>query len=182
MDVRLVWEKSRKQKQVFNMRGEEMVIGRQLGSGLRIPSNEVSRVHCRICRETGYITIEDCASANGTLVNGEAISERKILYPGDRVKVGPVTLIVEYQMTQETLDHLRGQKEDEIEPVLLDDDDEMEVEEVEEIDDEITGEPLDEDEDELPVLPVELDDAEPWELPQPDELRDILSQLEDGDD
>src|SRR5262245_3196836 len=51
MDVKLVWERGGKRKQVFLLRSDEMVIGRQSGGGLRIPAPEVSRVHCRICRE-----------------------------------------------------------------------------------------------------------------------------------
>jgi pSer/pThr/pTyr-binding forkhead associated (FHA) protein len=178
MDVTLVWEKGGKRKQVFHLQGDEMVIGRQLGSGLRIPSADVSRVHCRICREEGYITVEDCASANGTLVNGQTIDGRQILYPGDRLGVGPVTLTVEYQMTQETLDRLQGQEEEVVEELPLEDE-------------ELVVAPADEDaelevapaleEDELEVAPVDVDDAEPWQLPAPDDLRDILSQLEDSE-
>src|SRR5262245_50224021 len=127
MDVKLVWEKGGKRKQVFHLNGDEMVIGRQLGSGLRIPSSEVSRVHCRICREEGYITVEDCASANGTLVNGETLDARRVLYPGDKLRVGPVTLTAEYQITQATLDRLRAEEEQVVADLPLDGSGELEV-------------------------------------------------------
>ncbi len=180
MDVKLVWEKGGKRRQVFQMRGDEMVVGRQSGSGLRIPSSEVSRVHCRLCREEGYVTIEDCASANGTFVNDEAIIGRQVLYPGDRVRVGPVTLTVEYQMTQETLDRLRSNEEEPLEEVGAESG--PPVVELDEEDDEaleVRPAPVVAEEEDFPV--VELDDEEPWQPPNPDELRDILSQLEDSE-
>jgi pSer/pThr/pTyr-binding forkhead associated (FHA) protein len=190
MDVKFVWEHNRKRKQVFQLRGDEMVIGRQSGSGLRIPSPEVSRVHCRICREDGYITVEDCDSANGTLVNGTPISDRRVLYPGDRLQVGPITLVVEYQMTQATLERLRAEEEEVLEGLPLEDSEEqpaaeiddeepVTVEETPGEEEEIQGVPLEDEDEVAPVQPVELDEAEPWHLPEPDELRDILSQLED---
>ena len=51
--------------------------------------------------------IEDLDSANGTFVNGERIMERQVLCPGDRLRVGPVTFVVEYQMTQAAIDRLQ---------------------------------------------------------------------------
>ena len=185
MDVKLVWEKGGKRKQVFLLRDEEMLIGRQSGSGLRIPSSDVSRVHCRICREDGYITVEDCASANGTYVNGDKIASRRVLYPGDRLDIGPVSFIVEYQMTQATLDRLRTEEEElEVHAVQVqDEEEELDVLPVpavaEESETVAASAPLD---DEPLEFPVEIDESEPWKLPEPDELRDILSQLEDGDE
>jgi pSer/pThr/pTyr-binding forkhead associated (FHA) protein len=188
MDVKLVWERGGKRKQVFQLRSDEMVIGRQSGGGLRIPAPEVSRVHCRICREDGYVTVEDCASANGTFVNGNRITARKVLFPGDRLDVGPVSLLVEYQMTQATLDRLRAEEDEELVvtgvDIMDEDEDEIEVvavpapdEDPETVEASAVGQ-----EEEIVELPVELDESEPWQLPEPDELRDILSQLEDSNE
>jgi pSer/pThr/pTyr-binding forkhead associated (FHA) protein len=180
MEVKFVLEKNGKRKQVFHLSSNEMVIGRQLGSGLRIPSSAVSRVHCRITREPGYITVEDCASANGTLINGQLIDGRTVLYPGDRLRVGPITLIVEYHMTQATLDRLQEEAEGSAAVMSPDEVEELEVSEVsEESDVEVVA--VEEEEEELEVAPVDTDQAEPWDLPAPDDLRDILSQLEDSE-
>jgi pSer/pThr/pTyr-binding forkhead associated (FHA) protein len=106
MDARLILRKG-KNEQAIRLRQPETIIGRRHDATLRIPSAEVSRHHCRIIMHPdGYLTVEDLNSANGTLVNGTAVSGREVLRPGDHLQVGPVTFLVEYQLTQQAIDRL----------------------------------------------------------------------------
>jgi pSer/pThr/pTyr-binding forkhead associated (FHA) protein len=62
-------------------------IGRGPGSDVFVPDVDVSRCHADIRWERGAFIITDLGSANGTLVNGERITERG-LTPGDEIRVG----------------------------------------------------------------------------------------------
>ncbi len=73
--------------QTFTLNAQELVIGRDIGSGIRVPSTSVSRRHCCIRQTTDCIKICDLDSRNGTFVNGSPIKE-EILEPGDLIRVG----------------------------------------------------------------------------------------------
>jgi pSer/pThr/pTyr-binding forkhead associated (FHA) protein len=112
MDVRLVVEQGRRRLRVVRLRGPATRIGRARGSGVRIPSAEVSRQHCVLRVEDGLVTVEDLDSVNGTFLNGEAVVGCQVVRPGDRLNVGPVTFVVEYELTPEALERLRDGGED----------------------------------------------------------------------
>jgi pSer/pThr/pTyr-binding forkhead associated (FHA) protein len=116
MNVKLVVQKSGKPGQTFHLRSAEMIVGRQKGCGVRIPSGEVSRQHCLLSFMNDLLSVEDLSSANGTFLNGRRISKREFVRPGDKLKVGPVTLLVQYQLTQAAIDRLL--QEDEEIPVI----------------------------------------------------------------
>src|SRR5438876_709075 len=203
MDVRLVVEKGRARVREVRLRREETIVGRQKGSDLRIPSQEVSRRHCILSTQRGYLTVEDLDSANGTFLNGQRAEGKQVVRPGDRLRIGPLTFVVEYQLTQAAIDQLLTN--DEAVEVVAADDEEMMVELVEEeatpapveFDDEDGPLPMEEkatvrheaaEEDPNAPLPLAEDGAEildmdnnaaPWHLPERDELRDILSELEE---
>ena len=107
MNVRLVIDRGG-QRKVVPIRQDQAIIGRSHGNTVRIPSAEVSRQHCRLSKKDGLVRVRDLGSVNGTLLNGRRISEEEIVRPGDSVEVGPVTFVVEYELTPEALDHLRG--------------------------------------------------------------------------
>jgi pSer/pThr/pTyr-binding forkhead associated (FHA) protein len=106
MDMRLVVEQGRRRLRVVRLRGPATRIGRARGSGVRIPSAEVSRQHCVLRVEDGLVTVEDLDSVNGTYLNGEAVVGCQVVRPGDRLNVGPVTFVVEYELTPEALSRL----------------------------------------------------------------------------
>lgn len=64
------------------------LIGRQSGNQLVLRDNRVSRVHARVTREGSDYFIEDAQSRHGTFVNGQQISQREKLFPGDSVTFG----------------------------------------------------------------------------------------------
>ena len=63
----LVLERGSSKQQVIRLRSEETIVGRRQGSDLRIPSEQVSRRHCRLSFRDGILLVEDLASSNGTL-------------------------------------------------------------------------------------------------------------------
>ena len=82
------------QRREFPIEGEEIVIGRRQDCGLRVQTGDVSRRHCMIEVNAGAVEIQDLESANGTFVNGKRV-EHATLTAGDKVKVGPVTFIIQ---------------------------------------------------------------------------------------
>jgi pSer/pThr/pTyr-binding forkhead associated (FHA) protein len=173
MDVKLVVEQGKTRKRTLHLRKAEGVVGRQHGCDFRVASAEVSRRHCVLRVRDGYVTVEDLNSRNGTLLNGEPVQGRQVVRPGDRLRIGPVTLVVEYQLTPEAIDRLlRGEAHDEevvTEFVAVDEPSDVTPSEGAE------EEPV-EQLDELEVI-----DAEGFQLPETDELRDILTGLDEDE-
>lgn len=67
-------------------------IGRTSECDLVIPDDDrVSRVHARLDWDGSNWVLVDLGSTNGTLVNGEPVTERK-LQPGDIIEVGDTRL------------------------------------------------------------------------------------------
>jgi pSer/pThr/pTyr-binding forkhead associated (FHA) protein len=75
---------------------DELILGRAAsGAGRLSDDPRVSRRHARIVRDSrGQLAVEDLGSNNGTLVNGEPISGRRVLNLGDAIQVGSTTLTV----------------------------------------------------------------------------------------
>jgi sigma-B regulation protein RsbU (phosphoserine phosphatase) len=67
--------------------GERNVMGRHPDCDLVLESASVSRQHAQILQENGQFFVEDLHSRNGTFVNGNLISGRKLLQDGDRLKI-----------------------------------------------------------------------------------------------
>jgi pSer/pThr/pTyr-binding forkhead associated (FHA) protein len=67
--------------------GDRFVIGRNPDCCIVIPVTSVSREHAVILRVEGRFFIEDNKSANGTYVNGSAVTSRKPLNNNDRIRI-----------------------------------------------------------------------------------------------
>lgn len=106
MKAQLVVEKGGRRRQTYQMQAEELIIGRRKGCGLRIPAASVSRQHCRLYEDDGFLMVEDLGSSNGTILNGEVIAGVEIARPGDRLQVGSVIFIVEYELSEESMEQL----------------------------------------------------------------------------
>lgn len=74
--------------------GEELLIGRAPGAGLRVRDGAASRRHARIrVAPTGEATVEDLSSKNGTRLNDLPLAPgAHPLRPGDRLGIGELTL------------------------------------------------------------------------------------------
>lgn len=71
-------------------------VGRDLDSGVRLDGDEfASAHHARIDPRPDGVWVEDLGSTNGTFVNGGRISSRRLLQPGDVLRVGETELRLE---------------------------------------------------------------------------------------
>lgn len=188
MRFNLVVEKGRRRVRVLTLRSAEAIIGRGRGNAVRIPSSDVSRKHCRLRQANGLVTVEDLESVNGTWLNGNQVRGVQVVRPGDRLTVGPITLVVEYELTPAALERLReGEEELEVlsvEPGESEEGEALVLEDEEATRDNDFDEPLavpeemilNEDED------VQFDFDAPMQLPEGEDFRDILSHLDDEDE
>lgn len=76
----------------FELKRDEMIMGRHTDCDIHLDSNMVSRKHARVLRENSTWYVEDLGSGNGTAVNGQRITARVALKHDDRIKVGPMLL------------------------------------------------------------------------------------------
>lgn len=71
-------------------------IGRDQTNSVALPKdNYISRHHAWILFIKGSYWVEDLGSTNGTLLNGEVLTERKQIFSGDRLKLGRTELVFE---------------------------------------------------------------------------------------
>lgn len=75
---------------------QELLIGRDAaGSGTLGGDAEISRRHARIRRDSGgAFAIEDLDSTNGTFVNGDPVTARRVIRAGDTIELGGTTIVV----------------------------------------------------------------------------------------
>ncbi len=71
--------------------GDRLVVGRVEGVELVLDDKGISRRHCEFERRGDGYLVRDLGSSNGTLLNGEKVTEQ-FLADGDRIRVGGVTL------------------------------------------------------------------------------------------
>jgi pSer/pThr/pTyr-binding forkhead associated (FHA) protein len=64
---------------------EMTVVGRGVLDGIALESDSCSRKHAALTVAAGTAYVEDTQSGNGTFVNGERISAKRVLEPGDRL-------------------------------------------------------------------------------------------------
>ncbi len=72
----------------FELIRSELVIGRDDGVDIVIPTPAVSRRHARLMMENNGYIIEDLGSSNGTFVNGDRLIGRRALQHGDQIRLG----------------------------------------------------------------------------------------------
>src|SRR5579864_8454004 len=201
MDVRLFIEKGARQQREIRLKSEDTIIGRRAGCDLRVPSASVSRRHCRLSFRDDCLMVEDLQSANGTFLNGVRVKDTQEVRPGDRLEVGPVTFLIKYQaVDQEDLVALELDVE-EIVPEF--DMDEIAVDEAQEnkpkkkrkktiaehktvkeapaeqIPKKPPEKPADSPPQEEENLPIAFDESS-WQMPAGEDIRDILSQMDDS--
>ena len=72
--------------------GEQLMLGRGSDNHIVIPEGYVSHHHAQIYRHGNQYVIEDLGSINHTYVNGQILEGRAYLRPGDKIRIGLVTL------------------------------------------------------------------------------------------
>jgi len=93
MEAKLVSDNGEVLESEFPLDKLPLVIGRSTEATLRVQDRLVSRRNCEIVRIDGSLVVRDLGSTNGTLVNGQHITEAP-LTPGDRLTVGTTTFVV----------------------------------------------------------------------------------------
>ena len=72
------------------LRDNRLIIGRADTADVRVHDDSVSRRHAVLWREGGDVHVHDLGSANGTLVNGKAISRPTVIRGEDSLILGEV--------------------------------------------------------------------------------------------
>ncbi|HVW38331.1 MAG TPA: FHA domain-containing protein [Pirellulales bacterium] len=90
MEVRLKVLVGKSAGQELMIPGPKFFIGRAEDCQLRPRSDLISRHHCALLVEDGFLAIRDFGSKNGTLVNGERVAGERELKAGDKLTVGPL--------------------------------------------------------------------------------------------
>jgi hypothetical protein len=96
MNVNLVMLEDGRRGRELLIRRPEVILGRAKGCKVRIASSEVSRQHCRLRVIGTTVDVQDLGSANGTFVNGTLCQGLHTVQPFDRLQIGPVTFLIEF--------------------------------------------------------------------------------------
>lgn len=84
----LLYQEGTAEEQIYPFTADQLTIGRGRENDIQIKNDsKVSRYHCKLFRRGNNFYIEDIKSSNGTLVNGELITDRR-LFGGEEVIVG----------------------------------------------------------------------------------------------
>jgi hypothetical protein len=86
----LVVETGKHKGRKVKLATDRIVVGRAEDAQIRVGSTDVSRHHCELLPTAHGVLVNDLGSANGTLVNGEAIATEFLLAPGNTLTVGPM--------------------------------------------------------------------------------------------
>jgi hypothetical protein len=84
----LLYQEGTAEEQIYPFSGDVMTLGRGRDNDIQVKNDsKVSRYHCKLYRRGPNFYIEDNKSANGSLVNGELITERR-LFGGEEIIIG----------------------------------------------------------------------------------------------
>jgi hypothetical protein len=84
----LLYQEGTAEEQIYPFTGDVLTIGRGRDNDIQIKNDsKVSRFHCKLYRKGNNFYIEDNKSSNGSLVNGELITERR-LFGGEELIIG----------------------------------------------------------------------------------------------
>ena len=90
--------------QVFHLESDQATLGRDGANAIAIADPSLSRKHCIVSRVADGWTVRDLDSFNGTLVNGQRISEQ-VLADGDRITLGDTQLLFRAQREHNDRQH-----------------------------------------------------------------------------
>lgn len=113
MDVQMIVLQGKPHGHCLRFSKGQFVFGRGPECHVRPNSDWVSRQHCLLRVEDDAVSLRDLGSSNGTLVNGQLITEECALHDGDTLQLGPLVLqllisgsaptLVDQQAARETL-------------------------------------------------------------------------------
>jgi pSer/pThr/pTyr-binding forkhead associated (FHA) protein len=108
----LVYAKGARKGERCELTGQRTTIGRKATNTLVLEDTVCSSYHCEIVRDLNGYTIRDLGSTNGTLVNGEMITEAQLAH-GARIRVGNTRFVFQDPAMAEIDLELAGAEEDE---------------------------------------------------------------------
>ncbi len=90
MQVQLKVIGGKQNGQLISINRPKFMIGRADDCQLKSKNELISRYHCVLLTEEGYVGVRDLGSRNGVFVNGEKIDEETELRNADRLMIGPL--------------------------------------------------------------------------------------------
>jgi pSer/pThr/pTyr-binding forkhead associated (FHA) protein len=93
METKLISDNGEIFESEFPLDKLPLIIGRSPKAALRVRDRWVSHRNCEVLKIDGSLVVRDLGSRNGTLVNGQHVTEAP-LTPGDRLTVGMTTFVV----------------------------------------------------------------------------------------
>ena len=79
--------------QMFELKQDEITIGRSDERTICLKDPTVSTLHCKVTRSGDKVIIADAGSTNGTKVNGNPLTEEHELQNGDIARIGAFELL-----------------------------------------------------------------------------------------
>jgi pSer/pThr/pTyr-binding forkhead associated (FHA) protein len=95
MQVKLIVAHGKHAGQEVTVPGPKFFVGRAEDCDLRPQSDLISRHHCALLVEEGFVAVRDFGSKNGTYVNDQRVRTETELKSGDRLKIGPLEFEVQ---------------------------------------------------------------------------------------
>ena len=99
VDVKLIVVGGQHPGQEIPVPGPKFFVGRAEDCQLRPRSDMVSRHHCALLVEEGFVAVRDFGSKNGTFVNGERVKAERELKAGDRLRIGPLEFDIQLSVS-----------------------------------------------------------------------------------
>lgn len=90
MQVHLKVTNGTRTGQMIPINRPRFLIGRAEDCQLKPKSELISRYHCAILSEDGYVAARDLGSKNGVFINGKRVSVEEELKNGDHLIIGPL--------------------------------------------------------------------------------------------
>ena len=85
----------------ISVTGPKFFIGRDRDCQLQLKSDIISRHHCALVFDEGYVGVRDFNSKNGTFVDGNRVVGETELRSGSELVLGPVRFLVQRQMARD---------------------------------------------------------------------------------
>lgn len=99
VEWKLVLDDGSNAVKILPVNRDVLLIGRALTTDIPLDDAHISRHHARLTRQEEQLVIEDLQTVNGTLVNGQLLTQPHVLQPGDVIGLGPFSIRIEQTVT-----------------------------------------------------------------------------------